>query len=484
MRPRTNAAAVAVPRVEERRKEPKPRWLSPSQVMLVVAAVDAADGALLSSSFPAFESSFGLSPRQLGTLMMLQSAAGSTTLPVWGWLLRSTGYKRLLVWAVGAWGTSTLLSAWASTFGSQAVLRIVTGAALSCVMPLAQSLLAEATPEKERGGAFGLFSSIERASGMTVGFFVVASGPRWRECYYLVAAATLILLGLVHLCLPSRFGQSELPASKRRSFASSLRTILSLPTFAVMVAQGVLGATPWRAMAFLNLLWLGAGFTRDQAATIGACTQIGGILGAVVGGKFGDMASVKMPASGRIMVAQLSTLACIPLWVAWLRVDTSVALSIGVGFCFYFLAVWASVAACRPICAELVADPVDRANIVAMWVFLEGAASAVFGGPIVGYLSEFYGYKIGHESSGNENAHALRRALVNIGALMYFLCSICWGFMYLTFPKDRMKSPTPAKRRDVETPTDEDHPGNKEDNYHNTSHLLDENKRLLRPSLT
>lgn len=419
--------------------------LSPTQVMYIIAAVDAADAALVTGSLPQFETWLKLSPAQLGTLMMLQSAAGSVTLPMWGYLLRSVGYKRLLLWAVACWAASTILTTWCPNFLSQCVLRIVNGGSLSCVMPLAQSLLAEVTAETARGSAFGLFASIERVSGLAVGYAVVSSGYRWRECYYCVFGATLVLLALIALCLPERFGQQATGVRHGRSFVASLRSVVCIPTFGVMVAQGIMGATPWRALAFLNLLWQKSGFTNTQAASIGAFSQLGAVCGALVGGLVGDCVARKFPFSGRIAVSQLSILAGIPLWTAWLHVDTSTRLAVAYGFVFYFFACWPGVAACRPICAELVAEPMDRANIVAVWAFLEGAAASVFGGPIVGILAEFYGYKLvpnmlsgdtGQLGDDRLHAQALRRALINIGCLTWGVCVVVWTLMYITFPRD------------------------------------------------
>lgn len=419
-------------------------WLSPANVMLVVAGVDAADAALLAASFPAFEKWLSLSPSQLGILMMLQTGSGCFMLPVWCWALRRAGYKRLLMWAVSIWAVSTLATAHAGSFLLQCVLRIVNGGSLSCVMPLAQALLAETTPINERGSAFGTFACVERLCGMAVTYAVLASGTSWRIWYYIVFAATLALVRLLYVGLPpGDFGRAS---SSKRSYADSIRAILTIPSFAALVAQGIVGATPWRAMAFLNLLWISSGYKNTEAASIGAFSQLGAVFGAIIGGRIGDYAARRWPNSGRIAVAQLSVFAAVPLWVMWLSVrgPGTVYIAIGFGFAFYLVASWAGVAACRPICAELVEDAGDRANIVALWTFIEGAASAVIGGPIVGGLTELYGYRLENHGSIStvENANALRRALTHTGALFWGICFALWTILYVTFPRDRDRTRT------------------------------------------
>lgn len=330
------------------------RLLTPCQIMMMVAAMDAADSALLMSSFPAFERSFHMSPKLLGSLLAFQCVAGSVFLPFWGFLLPSTGYKRLLVPAVALWIIATFLTTVATSYSTHAIIRVVNGAALSCATPLAQSLVAQSSSENERGRAFGWLNAAEKLSSIVVGYAVVASGARWRECYYVTIALTFLLLVVLVTCLPIHLGhQRTKEIAPLPKFLTSLKRIFSMPTFRVLVAQGVVGATPWRAMAFLNMMWLAIGFTNLQVARIGALTQMGIVFGSIFGGSIGDVASRVRPNSGRIAVAQFAIFAGIPLWYSWLNVESSEILLIAVGFTFYFFACWVSAACNRPVCAEM-----------------------------------------------------------------------------------------------------------------------------------
>jgi len=373
----------------------------PADLILLVSAVDAADNALLAASYPAFESWLSLSPSQLGTLMMIQTIAGCVTLPLWGGLLPHYGYRFLLSGAISLWALSTLLTTIANNYGAQCILRLINGGSLSCVVPLSQAFLAEGTGEGERGKAFGMFSGVEKIAAMIVGYWVVVAGDNWRLCYYAVFVITVMLLGLIQLKLPRNAGKRRNTENgDNQSYWSSCKRILRMPSFAVLVSQGVVGGVPWRAMSFLNLLWLSSGYTRQSTATIGTLSSLGAVLGSILGGVLGDYASKRFGnGTGRAAVAQIGVVAGIPLWVAWLRMQ-------------------------------------DRANIVAIWVFVEGAAASVVGGPVLGAMSEYYGYKL---DSGNENAVALRTALTNIGVLSWVLCFFCWCAMYWTYPRDRAR---------------------------------------------
>ena len=85
------------------------------------------------------------------------------------------------------------------------------------------------------------------------------------------------------------------------------------------------------------------------------------------------------------MVVMFSVFAGIPLWGLFLH-TTTFERSLFWFFCFTLIATWASASANRPICAELVKTPAERAQIISMWMVLEQSSSAIFGAPLVGFL--------------------------------------------------------------------------------------------------
>eukprot|EP00396_MALV-II-16_sp_LP-1_P000124 gene124-117_t len=280
-----------------------------------------------------------------------------------------------------------------------------------------------------------------------------------------------------------------------------MRKIVQIPSFLVLIVQGIVGSIPWQAMAFLNMYWAALGFSDEHCARISAITHLGGVIGALFGGWFGDcMARRHSRNYGRILVAQISILFGIPLWNILLNMqlvrantdhvdlDSGVGMysAITVGFMFYAVATWVPNSSNRPICAELVSSPAERAQIVSSWVLVEGALSSMVGPPIVGMLSERFGYKfvpgqnteLHHKehvvvnnqkskemltelgqfkqgvptSSANsfgdlDSAAALSDALRGIGGVCWWLCFILWFVMYYTLPRDKRRMR--MERRDV-----------------------------------
>ena len=108
---------------------------------------------------------------------------------------------------------------------------------------------------------------------------------------------------------------------------SALRVCFRVPSFRVVVGQGVLGSMPWNAMAFCTLWLQLLGFSDVAAGALAALFAASCACGSLLGGFVGDAAAkrtAKRPNSsvggvGRVAVAQFSVAASIPLAVILLR---------------------------------------------------------------------------------------------------------------------------------------------------------------------
>lgn len=268
--------------------------IDPKTLITLVVIVDAADIALVTASYKAFETDFGYSPRQLGTLSAVQGLSFSLSLPFWGMFLPRYGSRYLLCLACFVWMITTLATPHASWFYLALVVRLFNGAALSGVMPISQAILADVVQEQNRGTAFGLLGSLHTLAKILVSYYVISMDRRWSECYYLVSIITLFLLVLIYVKLPASYGKTAIAESQSVGHFladswSTMKRIFTIPSFAILVAQGVAGGTPWQAMSFLNLYWVNRGFTAEQAARVSALTQCGAMVGCLLGGWLGDV---------------------------------------------------------------------------------------------------------------------------------------------------------------------------------------------------
>merc|ERR1719220_1964702 len=69
-------------------------------------------------------------------------------------------------------------------------------------------------------------------------------------------------------------------------------------------------------------------------------------------------------------------------------------------FTFNCVACWTQPAALRPMCGELFDSPAERAQALSLWIALETVVSALFGAPLCGWLSSYFGYNLVSNKAG------------------------------------------------------------------------------------
>jgi hypothetical protein len=191
----------------------------------------------------------------------------------------------------------------------------------------------------------------------------------------------------------------------------------------------------------------------------GVSQSLGMAVGGMLGGVIGDNMASRFPRNGRILTAQFSVAFGIPTFCAVFYLvpcDSEGAhfyLATGLVFVFGAVATWTPAACLRPMCAELMSSPVEQGQIVALWVMLEGITSSVFGSPLVGWLTEIYGYQstgsvggsgshlaspdLDVDLSSTESAGALGKSLVGVSVLAWTICLLAWICMLKTYPQDK-----------------------------------------------
>lgn len=425
--------------------------------LYVVCMIEGADIQLLPASFRAMEMQLGLTPSSLALLALGQALAQWTCTPIWG-SLADHGYSRKKLIAVGAlsWGTLTYCLAVTSSYPVMLGLRILNGIALGSLSPISQSLLVDATAAHERGKFFGganLFANLGNVA-CAVGtstismqmFFGWVQG--WRLAFVIVANASILLAFGILVFMPEpprRPMPDTLPTISGE--LSKLQRYLKIPTFRVIVLQGVFGSIPWSALSFIIFYFQYIGISDFGASLLFALCMGGGALGGCVGGVIGDGLAKWSPMHGRPLTAQISVAAGIPLIAVVLsgiprQPDYFNTYGICI-FIFGFFASWCSTGVNRPILAEIVEEG-DRASVFAWLITIDGTFAALFGAPMVGFLAEnVFGYHPSQAMIGlmpihqrQVNAEALGHALLWCCILPWVLCLICFSFLHITYGQD------------------------------------------------
>jgi predicted MFS family arabinose efflux permease len=269
----------------------------------------------------------------------------------------------------------------------------------------------------------------------------------WRLAFALVASASIMLAFAIFFFMPEppRRQVDTLPTIGGE--IEKLRRYLRIPTFRVIVLQGLFGCIPWSALSFTIFYFQYVGISDFGASFLFALCMGGGAIGGVVGGYVGDYLAKLSPLHGRAICAQISVFAGIPLiFIVFAGIPrapeyyNTYAIMI---FSFGVMASWCSSGVNRPILAEIVEEG-DRASVFAWLITIDGSFAALLGAPMVGFLAEnVFGYHpsqqiIANMAPGHRhiNADALGHALLWCCILPWVLCLICFSFLHVTYGKD------------------------------------------------
>ncbi|KAF7128853.1 hypothetical protein RHSIM_Rhsim10G0160400 [Rhododendron simsii] len=164
-----------------------------------------------------------------------------------------------------------------------AISRGLNGIGLAIVIPSIQSLVADLTDETNRGIAFGWLQVTGSMGSIIGGLFSVLLAstsfmggiPGWRIDFHLVAFVCVIVGVLVRLFANDpRLDDGEAKAQiPRKSFCTEVKdmitkakSVIKIPSFQIIVAQGVAGSFPWNALSFAPM-WLELiGFSHKKVA--------------------------------------------------------------------------------------------------------------------------------------------------------------------------------------------------------------------------
>ncbi|KAK8930872.1 hypothetical protein KSP39_PZI016633 [Platanthera zijinensis] len=431
--------------------------------------MERADESLLPAVYKEVGAALHVSPAGLGSLTLLRSIVQSACYPLAMYL--SVRHNRTHVIALGAflWAAATFLVAFSTTYSEIAFSRALNGIGLALVTPAIQSLVADSTDDSNRGSAFGWLQLTSNIGSMLGGFCAILLASTtfmgidgWRISFHLVGIISVIVGILVyfyavdpHFANQGKLGEASLSsnsiATEAKNLVKEVKSVIKIPSFQIIVAQGVTGSFPWSALAFAPM-WLELiGFSHGTTGFLMGLFVFAGSLGGLIGGYLGDFLAKRLPNSGRIILSQISSASAIPFG-AMLLLGLPDEPSSGVAHAFVLFTMglfisWNASATNNPIFAEIVPEK-SRTSIYALDRTFETVLSS-FAPPVVGLLAQhMYGYKPNPSGSNNnsrieidrENAVSLAKALYTAIAIPMFLCCLIYSFLYCTYPRDKERA--------------------------------------------
>ncbi|XP_021904133.1 uncharacterized protein LOC110819296 isoform X2 [Carica papaya] len=293
--------------------------------------MERADESLLPGVYKEVGAALHTEPTGLGSLTLFRSIVQTACYPLAAYL--AVRHNRAHVIATGAflWAAATLLVAVSTTFFQVAVSRGLNGIGLAMVIPAIQSLVADSTDDNNRGIAFGwlgLTGNLGAILGGLCSVLIASTSimgiPGWRIAFHLVGLISVIVGILVRLfARDPRFVGTENKwknqiqhgpfLSDLKELFTEAKAVMRVPSFQILVAQGVSGSFPWSALSFAPM-WLELiGFSHQKTAFLMTLFVLAGSFGALFGGKMGDVLGKRFPNSGRIVLSQISSGSAIPI---------------------------------------------------------------------------------------------------------------------------------------------------------------------------
>lgn len=432
----------------------------------IAGIMEKADETLLPGVYKEVGEDLHTDPTGLGSLTLFRSLVQCLCYPLAAYL--SARHNRAHVIALGAflWSAATFLVALSANFTEIAISRGLNGIGLAIVTPAIQSLVADSTNDSNRGTAFGwlqLTTNFGSTLGGLISVLLAETSfmgiPGWRISFHLVGMISVAVGILVRfLANDPRFVDSDGNAKDQpppppfqeevRQLLKEAKEVMKVPSFQLLIAQGISGSFPWSALSFAPM-WLELiGFSHKSTALLWTLFNVAQSIGALFGGTMGDVLAKHLPNSGRIILAQISSGSAVPLAAILLLLlpyDPSTTLMHGIVMFIMGLCVsWNAPATNNPIFAEIVPERA-RTSIYALDRSFESIISS-FAPPLVGILAQhIFGFKpIPEGSTGSEeiktdrqNAASLAKALYTAIGIPIAICCFFYSFLYCTYPRDR-----------------------------------------------
>jgi MFS family permease len=193
------------------------------------------------------------------------------------------------------------------------------------------SLVADCADGESVGTAFGwlqftgwMGAILGALIGLLVAPTTIMGISGWRISFHLVAVISIIVGSLVQAFAIDPHFHSNAVSKKIetkgepvlhgvKDFLREAKSVMQIPTFQIIVAQGNVGCFLWYALSFLSMWFELIGFSHGYTAVLVTLFSVATALGGLLGGKMGDFLAQHFPNGGRIILSQISAGSAIPL---------------------------------------------------------------------------------------------------------------------------------------------------------------------------
>jgi len=366
------------------------------------------DRYIVAQLLPYIIKEFDLSLSVAGLIKTTFIVVYSFACPIFGAIGVKYARKYLISFGVGFWSLATIMAGRAGSFATFMIWRSMVGVGEASYAPIAPGLIADLFPKRLRGRRMAFFfmvTPVGAACGYLLGG-LLAESFGWRTTL-LIAGAPGILLAFVVLKMrePERGAYDGEAARKTlieapdkpKGFKGAVLAYWDLRNHKryVFAALGytaytyAVGAFQWWMPYFFDAVHKIP--RAESGITFGAITVVGGVVGALTGGQLADKLRGKIK-NPYFTITWVSSALSFPFVMMALMVDPGPLMwgSILIAEIFIFINT-------GPINIMLInAVPLNqRATAVALAVFMIHCFGDAISPPIVGFVSQLFGMRIG-----------------------------------------------------------------------------------------
>lgn len=233
---------------------------------------------------PFFDKELGLDNIQIGLLNSLLALAWATSGYLMGTLSDKTGKrKQYLIIAVAVFSICSFISGLAASFAFLLMARIIMGFAEGPVLPLAQSIMADASTEKRRGFNMGLMQSFgSNLLGMFAPIVVVAIAVKfgWRSAFFIAGIPGLVLatLGFFFIKETKALEVTEIKQKTSVAILFKYRNVRVVMLLSCCMMTWVFAQVTFMPKYLISIKH----FTEQDMAIMMSAFELGGIIWGVV----------------------------------------------------------------------------------------------------------------------------------------------------------------------------------------------------------
>ena len=168
-------------------------------VVAMAAFMEVLDTSIANVALPYMAGSLGASNDESTWVLTSYLVSNAIVLPISGWFAAVLGRKRFFMICLVIFTLSSLLCGIAPSLGAIILFRVIQGAGGGGLQPMAQAILADTFPPRQRGIAFALYgitTIVAPTIGPTLGGWIT-DNYTWRWIFFInlpVGIATLFLV--------------------------------------------------------------------------------------------------------------------------------------------------------------------------------------------------------------------------------------------------------------------------------------------------